>query len=113
MAVRRYSDGSVHFVFRRTKICFGEAKALLRGPGACFPRENFGKMDLNLAISCILGVKQSNCSMVRLQKNMQKVDKNIFRSLERTFVAKREVLPNPPNPPWERACKTLSKASGS
>ena len=39
MSVRRYSDGSVHFVFRRTKICFGEAKAFLRGSEGMLPGE--------------------------------------------------------------------------
>ena len=81
------------------KSALEEAKALLGWSGGMLPRENFGKMELNLAISCILGVKQSNCSMVRLQKNMQKVDKNIFRSLERTFVAEREGSSEPPEPP--------------
>ena len=42
------------------------------------PQKIFGKLELNLAILCILWVKQSDSSVVRLQKNMQKVDNNIF-----------------------------------
>ena len=57
MAVRWSPDGWVLFVFRRTKLCLGEAQALLGGPGGMVPRKIFGKMEPNPAILCILAVK--------------------------------------------------------
>ena len=67
MAVRRYSDGSVRFVQPDQNLLW-RSQSYSRGSGRMLPWENFGKMELNLPISCILGVKRSNCSVVRLQK---------------------------------------------
>ena len=57
MAVRKSRDGWVLFVFRRTKMCLGVAQALPGGSGGMLRRENFGKIEPNPAILCVLGVK--------------------------------------------------------
>ena len=43
MAVRKSPDGWVLFVFRRTKMCLGEAQALPGGSGGMLPRGKFWK----------------------------------------------------------------------
>ena len=53
MAVRRDSDGKVLVVFRWTKICLGEAQALIVGPGACSPGEILEKWSQTLRFYAI------------------------------------------------------------
>ena len=73
MAVRKSPDGWVLFVFRRTKMCLGEAQALVGGSGGMLPQENFGKMEPNTAILCILAVKTEWLQHGPLTKSTQKL----------------------------------------
>ena len=57
MAIRRNSDGCVLVVVRQTKVCRGEVQAVLGCFGGILPLENFGKMEPNPAILCILELK--------------------------------------------------------
>ena len=82
----------------------GEAQALLGGSGDMLPWENFGKMEPNPAILCILAVKLEWLQHGPLTKSTQKLKKIKFRSVERTLWPRGRVLLNPPNPPWVRAC---------
>ena len=85
------------------KMCLGEAEALLGGPGGMFPRENFGKMEPNPAILCILAVKTEWLQHGPLTRSTQKLKKIKFRSVERTLWPRGSlgVLPTSPPPPPE------------
>ena len=56
------------FCFQADQNVLGRSPSFSRGYGGMLPQENFGKMEPNTAILCILAVKQSDCSMVRSQK---------------------------------------------
>ena len=64
------------------------------------PQENFGKMEPNPAILCILAVKTEWLQHGPLTKSTQKLKKIKFRSVERTLWPRGRGLPNPP---WVRA----------
>ena len=102
MVIRRGSNGRVLVFFRWTKICLGEAQALIGGPGACSPGEILEKWSQTLRFYAIWQKKQNDCRRVRSQKWFRKSPKKI-QSVERTFVAGWEGSSEPPDPTWVRA----------
>ena len=98
MAVRKSPDGWVLFVFRWTKVCLGEAQALLGGSGGMLPRKIFGKMEPNPATLCILAVKTEWLQHGPLTKSTQKLKKKISFGWA-DLVPAREGSSEPPEPP--------------
>ena len=65
------------FVLSSDQNLLRRSQSSSRGSGGMLPRENFGKKELNLAILCILGVKQW-LQYGLLTKKCRKSTKNIF-----------------------------------
>ena len=85
------------FCFQADQNVLGLCPSSSRGSGGVLPRENFGKMEPNPAILCILAVKTEWLQHGPLTKSTQKLKKNSFGWAD--LVAAREGSSEPPNPP--------------